>query len=292
MIWDFERSVKFVNIELSANCNLKCLYCSRNKFGNNREPGFMTLTTFDKILDMFPKDVLLQLHLSGEPLMHPEFCEFVRFACQKGFTNTRIHTNATLLTMELSEKLVKSGLTTIVFSIDGADPGDYERIRGFSFDIVKKNIVDFLELNCGTIQVWIQTVVSKDKEKKINSGFLDWQNLYYMNDHLGHGSQLIVVHPHNWIYRNLIPESEDQSCTQRPCYYLHNGMAITYDGDFVPCCNCLNKELVIGNIVNDTAKEVWDHQMELMRRLQLIRQPLRPCSNCERYEPIGELSCK
>lgn len=269
----FARVVRVFYVELTNKCNLSCLYCSRNKFGNHRDPQFMSLDMFAQIIKMFPKSAMCGLYNGGEPLCHPDFPEFVNIANRKGF-QTRIHTNGTLLTRELSEKIVDAGLTSIVFSIDGKDPDDYERIREVKFDKVKENLLQFLEINDGKVKVGINCLVGAGKEKQLNSGLEDIKDNFEF---------VILDYPHSWLYGNQIPEWVDQGVIMTPCLFLHSYMVIAVDGDYLLCCHCLNKERVLGNIKDRTANEIYDNEMEVIRQQQIKGDWIDPCSNCDRY---------
>ena len=267
----FEDDIQVVNIEVTSHCNLSCLYCSKNKFGYTRTPAHMDTELFVQILEMFPKRVLLALYLSGEPLLHPSFCELVSLAKQKGFNNTRIHTNATVLDTKLSEKLVDSGLRDIVFSIDGINAKDYERMRNFSFDKVKSNIKEFIDINQGEIKIGVQCLIPKGMPLRLNT---DLEDLSF--------DFSIIEYPHTWL-NYQIPESEPSSMRSIPCLFLSSYMAISCEGDYLLCCCCLNKERVLGKFWNTSAKDIWENEMELIRHHQRNGYYVDTCSTCERY---------
>ena len=71
----------------------------------------------------------LRLFLLGEPLLHPDLPEMIRFAKSIGVPSVEINTNAVALTPELSRELLATGLDEVVFSLDGSDAAGYEAIR-------------------------------------------------------------------------------------------------------------------------------------------------------------------
>src|SRR5690606_11525745 len=64
----------------------------------------------------------------GEPMMHPRFFDMIAYAAGRGI-QVSVNTNMTLLTPARAERLVRSSLTWLHASIDGATPETYERIR-------------------------------------------------------------------------------------------------------------------------------------------------------------------
>ncbi len=131
-------------IESTSRCNLKCEMCPRNSF--KQEPGDIDLELFKKISKYFNRGIDVNLAGWGEPLLHPELDMLIRITKGKG-ANVGFTTNATLLDIEKSTKLIKSGLGFIDFSLDGATQETYEHIRhGAKFEDVITNIRNFIKI--------------------------------------------------------------------------------------------------------------------------------------------------
>jgi len=80
--------------------------------------------------------------------MNPEIFDLIKYAKTK-IPNVGISTNATLLTSEAANKLLDSGLDTIVIAIDGNTKEIYESVRKsarFTFEQVTANAERFLAL--------------------------------------------------------------------------------------------------------------------------------------------------
>ena len=136
--------IRCLVIESTSRCNLKCEMCPRNSF--KQKTGDIDLELFKIISKYFKPGMDINLAGWGEPLLHTNLMEMIKIAKTKnarvGFT-----TNATLLDKETSEKLIKSGLDFIDFSIDGATQEIYEQIRkGAKFHNVINNIKNFIEI--------------------------------------------------------------------------------------------------------------------------------------------------
>lgn len=112
-------SFRRLAIELNTKCNLNCAWCFR------LDPNFkhilnkqMTIETLKKIINNTKgKFRMVVLGGLGEPLMYPHFLEAIKLA-KKLSSNIKTTTNATLLTKELIDNLVESGLTHLEMSID------------------------------------------------------------------------------------------------------------------------------------------------------------------------------
>ena len=106
----------------------------------------MEWETYKKISQYLPLVNSVYLSGWGEPLLHKRLVDMVKVAkeagCYVGFT-----TNGTLLTYEISKKLVDLNLDLIEISLDGATPQTYEEIRkGAKFKNVIDNISTLISL--------------------------------------------------------------------------------------------------------------------------------------------------
>lgn len=131
-------------IESTSRCNLKCEMCPRNSF--KYENGDVDLDSFKKISKYFTPKIIVNLTGWGEPLLHPKLIEIINIVKKKG-AKVGFTTNATLLDNEVSEKLIRSNLDFIDFSIDGGTQDTYEQIRkGAKFYDVIHNIKNFIKI--------------------------------------------------------------------------------------------------------------------------------------------------
>ena len=71
-------------VDPSSFCNLKCFYCYHSQKQKNIKFGLMFLDTFKEILKQsleFPSPIkVLRLYGFGEPLLNPNFTQFVNLA--------------------------------------------------------------------------------------------------------------------------------------------------------------------------------------------------------------------
>ena len=80
-------------VEITNICNMNCSFCH----GHSRAPRKMSYEEFDKLTnDLMGVTQYLYYHLMGEPLTHPELCDFIKLANSKGFKSA-VTTNGTLL---------------------------------------------------------------------------------------------------------------------------------------------------------------------------------------------------
>lgn len=120
-----------VYVDTTNDCNLRCRMChfSLPEF-SRREPRRMTPEQFERIgRELFGAARTMYLSAACEPLTHPRFREILAVASRSGVPDLRVLTNGVLLTPELAEALLSSGLSSLQVSVDGVRAATYERIR-------------------------------------------------------------------------------------------------------------------------------------------------------------------
>jgi Predicted Fe-S oxidoreductases len=164
-----ERFPIHLDIESTSICNLKCPFCAGTY---EKYPyGSMPFDLYKKIIDEGSEKGLysIKLNFRGEPLLHPQIAEFVAYAKQKGIIDVFFNTNATKLTEDIGEKLIKAGLDRLIVSFEGYTKDVYERNRvGASFDTVVENVRNFSrlrkKLNSSKPAIRLQTVAISTDE--------------------------------------------------------------------------------------------------------------------------------
>ncbi|GHU41587.1 hypothetical protein FACS1894111_04110 [Clostridia bacterium] len=128
-----------IRMDTNNICNVHCIMCSSPR---DTSVKFLALTDFAKIMDTFGKRTrMLYLSCSYEPLLTPDFHEYVRCAKAKGIPHVSICTNGLLLNQKTIADLIESGTDEIIVSFNGFCREDYERImKGSDFHKVCDNI--------------------------------------------------------------------------------------------------------------------------------------------------------
>jgi MoaA/NifB/PqqE/SkfB family radical SAM enzyme len=119
--WDW------IQVEITSDCNAACIYCPRTLYKDRWLDRHLPLETFKKLVPAFSEVRHVHLQGWGEPFLHPDFFEMVAIAkgagCRVGTT-----TNGMLLNREKIEKVVKSKIDIIAFSLAGTGE-ENDRIR-------------------------------------------------------------------------------------------------------------------------------------------------------------------
>lgn len=111
------------SLYVTDRCNLDCAYCT--EYDNSRpHPSAEDLKLWmRKIRELGTVRLAL---VGGEPLLHPEVVELVRFARELGFA-TSLTTNGFLLTPALVRRLEEAGLQVMQISVDRMTPSAVTR---------------------------------------------------------------------------------------------------------------------------------------------------------------------
>lgn len=135
-------------LEATALCNLKCPMCP-TVMGLPRDPyrtKMFDLELLPKLEPALPFVTRCFLSGGGEPLLHPRFFDIVR-ALKKHDIELHFNSNATVIDEECARLVMETRVDTISFSVDGATPETYSKIRvGADLDRTMDNIKRLIEL--------------------------------------------------------------------------------------------------------------------------------------------------
>ena len=280
-------------------CNFRCKFCAMQAAGVKLpfKKQLMSMELYRKVIDdvaAFPDRLkMLRLAQSGEPLLHPEFPEMVRYAKQKGISEfIETVTNGSKLNPELNERLVESGLDRIRISIEEISGEGYRQMADadVDFDQLVFNIKDLYERSVragGPLEVYVKTVDAavntKEKEETFYQLFGDichkvwidhvvpvWSGWNGLADRFDiqkagvHGQQL----------------SQERKVCSFPLYSL----SITPDGSAVVCCSDWQRKLVIGDLTKQSLLEVWNGEPLRTFWIDMLsgnRNKYEMCAQCE-----------
>lgn len=176
--------IKKLYIEPTSACNLNCSMCFRNNWIDEKK-GFMSEETFKNIIKGIKNESDLESVMfggMGEPLLHKNIVSMV-YAISEQKIKTELITNATLLTKNLSDMLLNSGLSCLWVSVDGFKKEAYEKIqKGAEFELIKRNI-EYFNTNRGNTELGMTFVIMDEnivEIEKINR-FADAMGFDYIN---------------------------------------------------------------------------------------------------------------
>ncbi|MEI6126944.1 MAG: radical SAM protein, partial [Pseudomonadota bacterium] len=280
-------------IEPTNVCNLKCIMCP-NSIVKNQNPGYMDMGVYTKIIDeakYFASYVTLCL--SGESLLHKSFPDMVAYAKTHDLS-VYLSTNATVMTPEISRKIITAGLDWINFSFDGVTKETYEKIRvNACFEKTLGYIIEFLKIKkelCSRTIAEIQIIVIDKK------GQLEYEanrEKFCANfDGLPLDSIQLRT-PSTWggYFLNTDKYEPKKNAPIRfsPCSYLWSSLHVLWDGTIVACTSDFFGTNILGKFPDKSLKQIWnDAPMQQFRKAMLQKVYLSYNKNCEACDALWE----
>lgn len=248
-----------LDIETSSICNLRCPMCNytieHEKGANDSiSHGLMSWELFQKIIDEASEIGVssVKLNWRGEPTMHKQLADMVKYAKEKGIIDVMLNTNAVNLNEQLSHRLIDAGLDQIFFSVDSIIPEKYAQIRvGAQFEKVLNNIKTFVAYNDAVghpVFTRVQKVLLNDTKDENEAFKAFWSNIVdqiAFEDYIPYGG------------RDLGQTVERDEITYYSCPQLWQRMLITWDGEYRVCCISNNIPYIVGNLKNESIAELW-----------------------------------
>jgi radical SAM protein with 4Fe4S-binding SPASM domain len=278
-------------------CNFKCNYCifyvDKKKRHFVSSQNIMKLEVLEKCVDemkRFPEKIkVLRFVGIGEPLMHKKLVEMIEYAVDsKVANNVELLTNASILSNELSDRIIESRLDRLVISLQGIDATGYKDVADVDVDFEEfiRNIQYFYENKTNThvyIKI-IDQVLSEDGDE---------QHFY---DLFGDICDSIAV-------ENLVPIHEveygddvlDVDETQfgqplekvRICPQPFFTIQINPDGNVVPC-HSFKYPAIVGNVNDESFYDIWRKDCFDEFRYNMLENGVSEmgdtCKNCTIYK--------
>jgi radical SAM protein with 4Fe4S-binding SPASM domain len=155
----------FGTLELTPDCNVKCVHCYVTHCEHDEK--IIDYTETCRILDEVAQEGCVWLLLTGgEPLLRKDFSDIYTYAKKKGFILT-LFTNGSLVTPAIAGLLHELPPKMVEISIYGATKETHERITGVagSFERSLRGIKLLLEQN---IKVTLKTMAMTLNKHEIN----------------------------------------------------------------------------------------------------------------------------
>ncbi len=249
----------------------------------------MSWELFEKIInDLSPhkeKIEMMDLFGLGEPFLDPLMPKRIRYAKEHGFRNIGFSSNMALLNMSPEKQLdiLKSGIDTIIFSIDGATAPIYEMIRvNGKFKKTVANCLQMIALrNEGNYKTrFLVRFVRQETNAHEENAFLEfWENHIDRSrrDFLG------ILPAHSWGSLE-VGINRDDTLEKAACPFPFQVMYILADGQVTYCCEDWSEgKYNFGNVANaDTIAIFNAPQFKAVRNLHLAgkKNNLPMCKNC------------
>jgi len=251
----------------------------------------MTNEEFKAIIHKFVPYVehleFLSLFGCGEPLLDKELPGKIAIARKLGFHGIGFATNCTELDEKMSLRLIKSGLNTIICSIDGIKKETHEAIRRkTNFERIVQNVKGFTNIRndiSGGTRILIRFIRQELNREEWPAFHAEWVN--HINPEKG--DDVIRFDVHNCGGDLGDGEEMDHRNEETPsdlvCSDIVERFFVYSNGDVGFCCADSNGFFGLGNIIKDDPVEIYNNDIfsKYRRFMKAGRiQELPHCNRC------------
>lgn len=288
-------------IEPTNACNYRCSYCPTGhpdllkKIG--RKPTLMTWELFTKVVDgmkSFPKLKMVNMYKDGESLIHPRFCEMVRYLRDADVTDKIwVKTNGQLLSPEMNTNLVTCGLDMIGVSVQAvSSQGFYDiaKVR-VDYDKYRESVLDLYQRSRDT--------GTKVSAKIADVGLSQADRDKFIADFSDRCDFLAIEGLHGWstsdVFDFKLGTNQSFDGTPRKakvaCPLVLYMLTVNANGDISVCNDDFAHYHQIGNGNDMGLKEIWDGQKLKSFRLMHLegrRSENAACGTCDYLQALPD----
>ena len=294
-----------INWTLTFRCNFSCMHCY------SRVEKAQELET-EQVKEIMRKVAKYKVPFinygGGEPLLRKDLFELTAYATSLGY-NVSMNTNAFLMTKENAKKAKESGFKTVGISIDSTEPEVHDKFRNtpgshrraieaakylrdegvrltVSSVICKINSHDFAGLvrqakEMGAEQISLHnykcTGNGMSNKDELDLSPDEWMDFYKKALEFKANEKDIRISFDDPITASIHHDPEKKIVKGSTCGKL--SLNIRANGDVTPCGFI---PVVIGNLLVDDLKDLWDHSNVLERMRN--KKPKEKCLSCKHYE--------
>ncbi|MDE2522377.1 MAG: radical SAM protein [Methanocorpusculum sp.] len=293
--------------ELTNACNLSCIMCGRN--AAEFHPTRFKLEWLQKLSPLFSHSEEITLMGWGEPTIHPDFTEILKYVDQ--FPLKKYFCTNGMKLDELTDAIFTYHVDIIAVSLDGSTSEMNDRIRkGGSFQKITESLRNIISIRNtrGLTAPYINFVFTamKDNYHQIPEMIdlaadigldevkvvyftsfrsdLDSQTLFNMQDDVRAVFEQAAEKADSYDIKLKLPyiQGEDpvESEPHRPCYVGWRDLFIGSDGYIRPCMSTPLKFLHIDEM--NTFDDLWNHPLYQSFRTTVNDSEAMPasCKTC------------
>jgi len=248
-----------LDVEATNFCNLSCIMCPRQIM--KRGLGYMDFNLFIKIVDEAAKEGCMGIRIIrfGEPLLHPEIIDMIKYVKKAGL-KAHITTNGLLLDSNKAGELLSAGLDSIIFSFQGTDRSEYQKMRSNdSYEILENNIKNLVKMRNDAkakLHIQVTTTVLDESEEQIKKFNEKWERIV---DRVDHWYTSLLRLENTNVSKELFKRQRIKERMHRGrCNEVLTKMSIDWDGRVTACCGDFNCELYVGDAKKESLKQIWN----------------------------------
>jgi len=262
-----------LDVEVTNYCNLNCLMCGRTEM--TRPVGFMSQGMFERIVDeVASHGSAIRLIRFGEPFSHPDIYDMIGYASY--YMPIHVTTNG-LGKYHDNDRILESGLSSIIFSVQGTDAEEYEYMRkNKGYYILKREIKGLVSLRGERDLPFIQvnSTILDETQEQIDT-FLDYWQFVDKVDYWYTSFERLKNVDDKLRARQRVQEHTSNGFR---CNEVMTKLSVNWNGDVTACCGDFDGELVVGNILDKSLKSIW--QGKAMAKIRNSIDTIPFCKLC------------
>ncbi len=280
-----------VQVQTIDRCNASCLMCPYSASEKSGQPCYMEEKLYRKILNELKYAGTVHSFvpmLQSEPLLDRDISRRLREAKEILGSTVSVHmvTNGSILTPELADELLDSGLDTLSVSIDAFREETYKAIRkGLIFSRVIDNLQSLLQRHPPILVIarFLKQRANEREEKmfkqfwKARGARISFHSVVNRAGMLNSFDQIERLKTEqNIIYRfidKIFPF----------CFLPFFALNVLWDGRVILCCHDWGPSVVVGDLTKQSLPEVWNgEEMNHYRHLLYsdLSKESPSCVNC------------
>jgi len=291
----------YFQIELTSRCNERCVHCY---IPHESKIVDIDPILFYNVLDQCREMGVLTLTFSGgEPMLHPNFIEFLRKAKEYDFS-INILSNLTLLNDEIVAEMKANRLSSVSVSLYSMNADIHDSITKFpgSFIKTKDAILRLIEndiplqINCPVMKLNHNSFVdvtkwAEEHRVRIVPDYIMMARFNHTTDNLDNRLSLEEVADiiHHIIetepdYKERLIKADFTEVEKRDisddilCGVCISSIGMVANGNIYPCAGWQN--YVCGNVVEQPLREIWDSSPKVQYLRSLRKKDIRECLDC------------
>jgi MoaA/NifB/PqqE/SkfB family radical SAM enzyme len=257
-------------------CNLRCPACPTGTHAGLRPRATLDWAVYKAFMDEVG-DYLFKLYLYnlGEPLLHKQAPEMVKYAKAKEIF-VMISSNLSFqLSDEYLERLITSGLDVLVVALDGMDEETYQKYRqGGDFELVKSNMARIQamkqKLGSPTPSIVWQFLIFQHNEHQVDlvkQQYKEWGADEYCvgGAYMPTGSLAEGFSPSTRPEFDIYDASHfhrkktiQAFMEKKPCSWLYGATVLNANGKVSPCSYTAAEKDDFGQYVGIGFSQVWN----------------------------------
>ncbi len=282
-------------LEITSVCNLACSFCPPTL----RAKQFVSPEDFAFRLDQIkPHTSYINLHVKGEPLLHPQLGTLLDISYEKGF-KVNITTNGTLIKKRREHLINKPAIRQMNFSLHSFD----DNIGLRNKDTYMANIISFVKEQVAktdmivSFRLWNlskdnKTNLELQRNRELLSMIEEAFNLDFQIEEKvepGGGIKIAERVYVNQDYQFKWPSLDEEEDDGRGfCYGLRNQAGILSNGTVVPCCLDGEGVINLGNIYEKSFSEIIESErarnlVDGFSRRVAVEELCRKCGFRQRF---------